>query len=292
MPSARHSPRTKSAQKRLGFEGTVPARASPGRTHHMLDIVCGVNRRVDALGRHQAVRLCCVVLALLGDTLGSRPASAAGFLPACALQDPPPNQVYIYENFNFQSPCSALSLGPYPYPGQVTGGFGIGDERMSAVKVGANVRLRMFQDADYKGAYAVINGGYKISALSYPWNDSVSSLRVENNARSPHCDDLRPGEFALFSDINLTGDCVVWQYGQTLDTIEALGIANDSVSSLNPGPNVSCPAYDVLTLYSDVGESGSTLLARSGGNPFLDLRNNSFNDATSSLSSIKVCATP
>lgn len=259
----------------------------------MLETSCEVNQRVGAKTRNTAIRLSCALLLCAGITLGTREASAAfGPVGTCDYPDPPPDQVYVYQNFDYQPPCAALSLGMYPYAGQGTGGFGIPDESMSAIKVGANVRLRVFHDPVYAGGYFVVNGGYQIPALNWPWNDVISSARVESNARSPFCNDLVRGEFALFADINLGGDCVVWQYGQQLDSAEALGIANDSVSSVNPGPNVSCPAYDILTLYADNGESGGFLQMRSGGSPLLDLRNKGFNDATSSLLAYKVCANP
>jgi hypothetical protein len=83
----------------------------------------------------------------------------------------------------------------------------------------------------------------------------------------------------------------VLYYGHTYPEPINMGIANDSVSSINGGPVVtancgSFQGYWAVSLYSNGGYTGSTWSILSGqSNSFLS----SFNDVTSSVSTYAFC---
>src|SRR4029077_10116089 len=115
---------------------------------------------------------------------------------------------------------------------------GLPNDSISSLKVGAQVRARLFSDIVYGGNYYIFPGFGFYSTMPPGWNDATTSIRVENNARSATCSDLQPGEFALFRDANYGSDCVVLYYTHSYDYLQPInmGIANDAVSSVNAGP--------------------------------------------------------
>jgi hypothetical protein len=211
---------------------------------------------------------------------------------ACTGSDPASNEVYIYTDINYGGSCAALYQGFYPNAGTATGGFGLPNDSISSLKVGSQVRARLFSDGVYGGSWFWFGGFGDYASMPSGWNDVASSIRVENNARSTTCNDLKTGEFALFRDSNFGSDCVVLYYTHTYPQPINMGIANDSVSSVNGGPtdSVACPgggsAYYNVVLYSNGGYGGSTYSVTSGfTNSFLS----SFNDVTSSVSTYYIC---
>lgn len=141
--------------------------------------------------------------------------------------------VWVYKDAPFKGQCKILLPGFYPHPNNL----GIGNDSMSAIKLGAGVRARLFEHAGYRGASIPVTT--EVSYLgNIGWNDAVSSLRVELSNRSQTCSDVKSGEMALFVDAYYRGDCVVlpvkiWSgLPRTYANPEAMGIANDSISSI------------------------------------------------------------
>jgi hypothetical protein len=177
--------------------------------------------------------------------------SASTYCSTSGLSEPPSDQVWIYSDANFKGACATLYLGFYPNSGWAPGGFGLANDSISSVKIGSAVRARFFRDGVYGGDYFWQPGPYDMSGMppgynGAGWNDVVSSIRVEINSRSPGCDDLQPGEYALFRDPgafrepNWGGDCVVLYYHGNYPEPIYLGIANDSVSAVDGGPRIFC----------------------------------------------------
>jgi hypothetical protein len=199
------------------------------------------------------------------------------------LVDPPSNQVFVYTDINFGGTCAALVAGFYPNSGIGPGTFGLPNDSISSLKVGSAVRARLFVDGVYGGTYFWFGGTGAYATLPTGWNDATSSIRVEINSRSTTCNDLQPGEYALFQDPNYGGDCVVLQYAHSYPEPVNMGIANDSVSSVNPGPGMACPTDGtsaVLFLHASNNYQGSYATANSGGSPISFL--SSLNDQASS----------
>lgn len=198
----------------------------------------------------------------------------------------------MHQNSSFGGTCAALYIGFYANPGTGTGEFGLSNDDISSIKVGSGVSARTFADIEYTGSYTDFTANTNDATMPSGWDNSISSIRVTSASRSLSCDDLVLGEFALFADIDFSGDCVVLQYGNTYNTSDDFGFANDSVSSVDGGPGNGCepdsgPGYS-LTLHSNIDESGSPLTAFSDSSNS-DLRNSSFNDVTSSISTAFIC---
>jgi hypothetical protein len=229
--------------------------------------------------------------------------TAAGlFAPASAFAQvatfhacgagPASNEVYIYQNASFGGTCAALYVGFYANPGTGTGEFGIGNDDVSSIKVGSGVNARAFADIEYGSSFTDFTGGTSDATMPTGWDNSISSIRVTLSSRSLSCNDLVLGEFAIFGDINFGGDCVVLHYNTTYNTPDDFGFANDSISSVSGGPGNGCPPDfgpgQSMRLFSDINEGGSSLTIFSGTS-VSDLRTDSFNDLTSSISTITIC---
>ena len=156
--------------------------------------------------------------------------------------NPADNEVYIYNAPNGGGACAALYQGYYPYSGGGAGGFGLANDSIMSLKVGQSVRARLFVDGIYSGNYFWFGGFGIYGTMPSGWNNVTSSIRVENNARSTTCNDLRAGEYAVFRGLNYQNDCVVLYYGHTYLEPANMGIANDSITSVMGGPHyvMSC----------------------------------------------------
>jgi hypothetical protein len=142
--------------------------------------------------------------------------------------------VWVYEHDSYRGTCRILLPGFYPSSSNI----GIPNDSMSSIRIGAGVRARLFEHTGYKGAYWVITGHVSYLGSIFLWNDLASSMRVELADRAQNCRDVRDGEMALFVDSWYMGDCVVlpvqtwFGYAITYPNASAMGIGNDSISSL------------------------------------------------------------
>jgi hypothetical protein len=148
---------------------------------------------------------------------------------------PDPYTVWVYADAPFRGRCKILLPGLYPSAGY----FWLGNDTMSAIKIGAGARARLFEHDGYGGAWVTITSDQSsLANVSNGWNDVVSSMRVELANRKANCSDVGSREMALFRDANYQNDCVVlpvmtWTgYPITYSTPEKMGIANDSISSI------------------------------------------------------------
>jgi hypothetical protein len=214
---------------------------------------------------------------------------AGGWQPCGS--NPTSTQVYIYTEANYGGSCAAISFGFYALPGTASGEFGLPNDSISSIKVGSFARARVFADDVFAGSFTAFTTG-NYPAMPSGWDNVVSSIRVEQGLRSATCSDLSPGEFAVFRDAGQASDCVVLYYGGSYPTPAKMGIANDSISSVNPGPAPvfsSCPGPQTqisMRLHSDVDFLGSSATFASGSAP-IDLT--IFNDITSSIDMVPKC---
>lgn len=142
-------------------------------------------------------------------------------------RSPGPNEVIVTSGEGFGGKCAALQPGFYPY----SSNFLVGDDAIRSVKVGSNARLRAFMDRGYGGAWNIYAPNTQLSGLG-PFNAQISSLRVEPGNRHSTCDDVAEGEIALYEGWDETGDCVVLPGDGAYATADAMGIANDTISSV------------------------------------------------------------
>ncbi len=212
---------------------------------------------------------------------------------------PASNEVYVYADGNYGGQCAAMYIGFYPYAGNQPGGFGVPNDSISSYKIGFLARMRAFADGPFQGSSIILSSSSPVMPTG--WNDVISSIRVEDGSRSVNCNDLRAGEFALFTGANLTGDCVVYKY-PTIDGGSVsfqdpahMGIANDYIKSVNGGPQISSPqcyGYPFLgsiSLFQNSNFSGTNVLYWNN-NRYNDL--GGFDNATSSFRASTACNWP
>jgi hypothetical protein len=115
-------------------------------------------------------------------------------------------EVFLFTEKDGGGSCRSFTPGLYPDSGWLV----IPDNSVKSIYVGRYVRVALFKDPVFAGlprltsSYA--NG---IANLDSPWDKQVSSMRVEIAARSSWpCNDLRSGEFALYTgeDSGLRGN--------------------------------------------------------------------------------------
>ncbi|MBZ5710652.1 hypothetical protein [Nannocystis pusilla] len=155
----------------------------------------------------------------------------------CA-RNPLPHEVLVYRDKNFAGSCAVLVPGFYPYAGN----FLVGNDAISSVKVGSEVRARVFKDPVFAGDWNAYAPGTAAAELG-GFNDRISSIRVEPAKRSQLCDDLREGEIALFENPRGQGDCVVLPSDESYANAESMGIENDSISSMRNNSARRLTAY-------------------------------------------------
>jgi hypothetical protein len=131
--------------------------------------------------------------------------------------------------------CTVLTPGLYPHDTNM----GIRNDSMSAIKVGPNVRARVFYDGTYGGQPQLFpKNSSTLDFVKIFWNDVASSMRVELANRDVNCQDVRSGEIALFTEVNFQGDCVILPVHSDdgslneFATPESMGIANDTTRSM------------------------------------------------------------
>ncbi|MFY0533302.1 hypothetical protein [Nannocystis pusilla] len=105
----------------------------------------------------------------------------------CA-RNPLPHEVLVYRDPNFTGQCAVLVAGFYPYAANLL----VGNDAISAIKVGSAVRARIFKDPVFAGDWNAYAPGTMAAGLG-GFNDKITSIRVEPANRSQLCDDLREG---------------------------------------------------------------------------------------------------
>lgn len=140
---------------------------------------------------------------------------------------PAPDEVLIG---NWKGECLSLAPGFYPNTAAVSHGF-----LVTSIRVGSAVRARAYRWEEYDQrlgrGFAVYAPGTSLALNGE--QQSILSMHVEPNDRSLTCDDVRPGEIALYEGWNSTGDCVVLDAASSYPTAVSMGIANDSISSVS-----------------------------------------------------------
>ncbi len=157
-------------------------------------------------------------------------------------REPFPLEVMVFENPNFTGKCAILTPGFYPNGNQL----GVQNDSISSIKVGQLVRARAFKDGDYGGGFTIYGASTPYPTLTGDWNDRITSVRVEPAARHVTCDDVLPGEIALYQQENYGGDCVVLpgDGSASFATAAQMGTANDSISSIWNNSGKELFAYD------------------------------------------------
>ncbi|MBA2279243.1 Ig-like domain-containing protein [Candidatus Saccharibacteria bacterium] len=89
----------------------------------------------------------------------------------------PSNSVTLFKDSGYLGSSKILSNGKY----DVRQLSGIGDNRLSSVKVPLGCKVILYQNSGFGGATKVLNGDWT-STADDPWNDITSSIEVKNRA--------------------------------------------------------------------------------------------------------------
>jgi hypothetical protein len=99
---------------------------------------------------------------------------AASFTPSAWANDcgfPGPEQVIIYQDTNRGGACQVLGVGGFPTS------FGLPNNSISAIDVGANVRAVLYEHGNFEGRQAHYEGGRYYDLLGNE-NDRTSSIEI------------------------------------------------------------------------------------------------------------------
>lgn len=107
---------------------------------------------------------------------GSTGAYLLKFQQSYSTCTPNSNQVAVYVDANYSGQCVVRDIGVYPNPGAI----GLPNDSISSVKVGGNVRLRLYEHDNYQGRTSSLTSNDPNLGDNTIGNDSVSSMRVEN----------------------------------------------------------------------------------------------------------------
>ena len=173
----------------------------------------------------------------------------------CVGTSPGPEQVFFYEHINYGGNCKMLEVGQYP----ASSNIGIGNDKLSSVKVGVNVDLLLCRDADYKGICQTFTGNVSNLGNHDIGNDTVTSAKV---TLAPHAYGIAAVQ--LGSDtmqvIMRTGDnrllAQTWRsFGRVWGPLIDLGLTvGDAPAAVSRTPET----------YSIVARSGTTIKVMHG----------------------------
>ena len=155
--------------------------------------------------------------------------------------DPPPtcnpgaDEVAVYVDPDHRGTCQVRGIGEYRDPGAI----GIPNDSMSSIRVGGNVKAIVYENDGFNGREESFTGDDSNLGDNHIGNDSVSSMKVQRR------DQCNPGadEVAVYADPDHRGACQVRGIGDYRDP-GAIGISNDSMSSIRVGGNVKAILYE------------------------------------------------
>ena len=185
----------------------------------------------------------------------------------CANPSPGSDQIGLYEHADYCGSYRILGIGEYPNPGAM----GFANDTASSIKVGSSVKAILCRDDNYGGGCEFLLGNDNDLINNSIGDNQVSSAKVES--RQTGCNPTAE-QVALFMDANYGGVCVLRGVGDYTNPV-AIGLPNDSISSVKVGANVKA------TLCRDDNYGGVCELVTLDDN---DLSNNSVgNDQVSSV---------
>jgi hypothetical protein len=146
---------------------------------------------------------------------------------------PAPDEIWVFQDFDFKGPWNVLSIGNYFNAAQ----FDMPDNSISSVMIGSKVRAYFCTDPDFNGKCAMLDSHVPFhhpNLTNITGNDSISSIRVE-----PETNKCTPGpnEVTLFMHFDYRAPCQTLSIGD-YPYPEHFNLPNDGVSSIQIGTNV------------------------------------------------------
>jgi len=236
------------------------------RSSHLADSVTGrLVRGACAIGISAGVLIGCS-----GAEEGSLPADvnnqtesdadsglATASQPISGTSTPGPYEILVCPDVNtaqyrYGGNCVKVPLGMFP------NSAGVGNDTMSSIKVGSEVRATLCRDSAFRGNCQTFDPGTTRANLGNEsiGNDTVSSIRIAP-AATPDCrnrsiDNPPPaGWVFLYRDQYWQGDCVAVSSGSYYNVLD-IGLANDSISSWL----VPADCHTLVDMYNEQGWVG------------------------------------
>ena len=147
-------------------------------------------------------------------------------------------QVTLYSSCNYFGFSKSLEKGYYN-----TNDLGIGNDKLSSIRVPDGYTITLYQDGDFKGQSTLYSSD--ISCLPGDWNDKVSSVYVNYERNYSNNEAV-----TLYMDCNYRGYSK--SLGEGSYRVYELGISNDQLSSIR------VPRGYSITLYQDDNFQGSS----------------------------------
>jgi hypothetical protein len=166
---------------------------------------------------------------------------------AHAACTPGAGQVSFFVDANFGGACVTKGIGNYA----TADAIGLPNDSISSVKLGPGTQVELCKDVNFGGDCILLTQSSSFINDSQVGNDAVSSAKVQATATA-QCSP-GAGQACFCTDANFLGQCVTKPVGN-YPTADALGIPNDSLSSVKLGPGVQ------VELCNDVNYGGDCIL--------------------------------
>jgi hypothetical protein len=137
-------------------------------------------------------------------------------------------QAAFFKDSKYRGACVVRYVGRYSNSKRI----GIGNDKISSIKVGSQTQVRLCRDNNF-------GGGCKTYTKSTPslgrMNDKTSSAIIEKiGSSADRCGRLKVGQAAFYKDSKYRGACVVRKIGRYSNS-KRIGIGNDKISSIKVG---------------------------------------------------------
>ncbi|WP_437296858.1 trypsin-like serine protease [Sorangium sp. So ce426] len=147
----------------------------------------------------------------------------------------PSNQVVLYDLSNFSGISQGLGIGHHNLSDLTV----IGDNRASAIKVPAGLRVTAFIHHNFGGEVRIFTSDTDLLAAGF--NDAISSI-VVSNASDPQLDVV-----TFYKNANYSGDSMIYGVGSSYFISSPW---DQAVSSVRVPPGFRVTLYDGLWRYS------------------------------------------
>jgi len=152
------------------------------------------------------------------------------FTPAHAACEVGPNQVSFFTDAGFRGQCVVKDFGDFASSGAI----GLPNDSISSVRVGPNAQVIVCKDNNFKGDCILLSKDVNFLNGPRVGNDQVSSAKVQPLGTAQCIPGNR--QVSFFTNADFLGDCVVKDIGDFASS-NAIGLPNDSISSVRVGPD-------------------------------------------------------
>lgn len=147
-------------------------------------------------------------------------------------------QAAFFEHSKYRGACIVRNIGRYSN----SKGIGIGNDKISSIKMGSRTQVNLCNDNDFKGGCKTYT---KSTASLGGMNDKTSSAIIEKMLPTKNTTvSCKPNanQVAVFEHVYYKGACAVLGVGNYKNS-SAIGVANDTISSVLVGNNVAIVGY-------------------------------------------------